>query len=719
MIYILIIIKNLKKHQLKNLYFQHIYTDDKNKDPNIYFIALLIISELLKHLPLYDFYNKLDTELKDAKILDSDCSVCNAYVPITPEGKKEQYNLCKKVCYILQFSENIQSISESINNDKLCLYVNLWLYHHATKIPDFPERIDNLYNALNLIKTKRDNKVNQCNLTDYSISNSEFKHKQILFEFFENYENLKKMLESQDDINVQLYCNHIKKHFLYYNNIKETCVPENSCKFHDELKNFKEKFSNPVDLKLIYEKCDYEKTLCEKGSNGENDVPCLKEKGYSFLYLIFGNDADNIINILLKVTTISAPILTLFVILFRVLNYDQYMYFKEKFDPKKTSLSESKSLNEIFKETDIPEVTQKDYSKAFDVLLKHIHNDGVFLGDHRSEACKYINYILYKTVERGMERNYDENIAKYFKKFLVAYGKLHPARNNRCILDIYNIEPKTFYEINALYDVYDKYKNISSFKQATVQHGCKFFEEFFRKYDNYMFGTQYKSLKFNEILQNIEQHALNSLSLYRNEKICKDYKNNLQSPRLYIPPPVKEPEIQKELQMGQAELQSVDSTSHHETYGMPHTLQPELTNDIPRSQRIQENQGTYEGHGANVIHSADDSYRGRSHLETIDTPIRADEKRTQMFSRFPEPLGHPYSSRTPLYSGQHGHVGEQATSNEAEGASSSVMNTITGVFQSVEPAPILGVSGGMGALFLLFKVFNILKLYTYVYNIFK
>ncbi|KMZ83451.1 hypothetical protein PVBG_06241 [Plasmodium vivax Brazil I] len=623
------------------------------------------------------------------------------------KGKKEQYNLCKKVCYILQFSENIQSISESINNDKLCLYVNLWLYHHATKIPDFPERIDILYKALNLIKKKRDNKVNQCNLTDYSISNSEFKHKQILFEFFENYENLKKMLESQDDINVQLYCNHIKKHFLYYNNIKETCVPENSCKFHDELKNFKEKFSNPVDLKLIYEKCDYEKTLCEKGSNGENDVPCLKEKGYSFLYLIFGNDADNIINILLKVTTISAPILTLFVILFRVLTFEKYIDFQEKFGNVQNFSSDSVNVNMILDKANITGNDKENYKKAFDILLNHIHRDGLFTHDENPEACKYINYILYEQVERKDHRSYNEELIKLFHKFLVAYGEIR-SKQNRCVSKIYSIDDKTYNKINELYKVYDKYKLCYRFNKDRIKWGCDKFEDFFDSYDKYMLGIESNSLAFNNILQKIQQDAENALSLYRNEKECIKYKKDLQSPRLFKAPP--KPEIPKQVQMRETRLQSVDNIPQYETHAKTHTLQTQLTEVIPISQTIQENQATHEGNSANDDHGSNDIHRVFLQNETTYPLMREDEEKTQRLLRSQPPFRHLYSSGTSLYPRQHGHEEEKVISNEVEMSPPSVMSTITSALKDVDPAPVLGVSGGMGVLFILFKVFNDLKI---------
>ncbi|KNA01723.1 hypothetical protein PVNG_04749 [Plasmodium vivax North Korean] len=46
---------------------------------------------------------------------------------------------------------------------------------------------------------------------------------------------------------------------------------------------------------------------------------------------------------------------------------------------------------------------------------------------------------------------------------------------------------------------------------------------------------------------------------------------------------------------------------------------------------------------------------------------------------------------------------DQAAKSNTAGVLGTLQDTLSGIVQGVEPAPILGVSGGMGALFLLFK----------------
>ncbi|SCA60544.1 hypothetical protein PVC01_000080800 [Plasmodium vivax] len=151
---------------------------------------------------------------------------------------------------------------------------------------------------------------------NFEIDKNKFDIKGTLYEFIEIYDEIKNKFSHENNVNVKTFCKHIKENFRFYNEVKVKC-PNNTCIYAEKLQEFKNKFSNFEDLKLICEKCDYEKTSCEHGSNGEGDVPCLREKGNSFLNLIFCNSIEDIINVLLKFTTISAPILALFVILFK------------------------------------------------------------------------------------------------------------------------------------------------------------------------------------------------------------------------------------------------------------------------------------------------------------------------------------------------------------------------------------------------------------------
>ncbi|CAI7721766.1 PIR protein [Plasmodium vivax] len=314
-------------------------------------------------------------------------------------------------------------------------------------------------------------------------------------------------------------------------------------------------------------------------------------------------------------------------------------------------LSETVPLDKIFREANITEITQKQYSDAFNVLLHHINNDGVFLYGNDLEACKYINYILYKEIEYTIKQSYDDTLNSFFKQILEAYSRMHGG-NNRCTSNIYNMHSDTYHKINVLYQLYDKNVKCSSYVNNTLEYGCDDFVDFLNLYDDI---------------------------------------------------PVKKPKIHDQEQMRQTVLQSVHSVPRYTTNEISYIEPTQLPEDKPISQTIQENQVTHEGNSAYDDHGSNDILPVILQKETTYPPKREDEGRIQRLLRSEPPFRHLYSSGTSSYPRQHGHEQEKDFSNEVETSPQSVMSTITGVFQSVEPAPILGVSGKMGALFLLFK----------------
>ncbi|CAI7723145.1 PIR protein [Plasmodium vivax] len=326
------------------------------------------VTELLNSLPLYEFYNKLDHELENAKNSESQCATCRLFVPMGKEGKTEQLLLCEKVCYIILNLNKISLFDTRLSSDKLCSYMRFWLYNYATKIPNFPDRNEKFYNALNTIISSPQSKINDCSLENYDINKDEFNNKHILYEFLENYDYIENKIKTEGNPKINLYCQYIKENFSFYNRIKNICATEQTCSKYKELDKFKEKFKEPNVINLIYDKCDYEKASCKNGFNGENDVPCLRKKGNSFLFLLLGDDPDDILNILLNLAIVSAPILAVFLILF-------------KFTPLGKSLNkikqERKKNGHKKKEENI-----QDYMKNYAAYLDSEMKNRVHLGYH-------------------------------------------------------------------------------------------------------------------------------------------------------------------------------------------------------------------------------------------------------------------------------------------------------------------------------------------------
>ncbi|CAI7724059.1 PIR protein [Plasmodium vivax] len=255
-------------------------------------------------------------EASKSSVLDHDCNYCENFIADMQDAGSKLRILCKDICYILQNFNDIKDNATGISDDKWCPYMNSWLFNYVLSIPNYNNYITNFYFALKFICHSSKNQP-KCTFDNYSINNIIFNKKKVLYEFTEIFDDIKNKIYDKENLNVQPYCKHIKENLRYYNTVKVNCTSENSCAYYKELSNFKNKIRELSDLNNILDKCNYRKTPCENVSNIDDDVPCLKKKGNPFLLLIFDDDPEGIVNILLNILIIFVPILAIFLILFK------------------------------------------------------------------------------------------------------------------------------------------------------------------------------------------------------------------------------------------------------------------------------------------------------------------------------------------------------------------------------------------------------------------
>ncbi|KMZ76550.1 hypothetical protein PVIIG_06318 [Plasmodium vivax India VII] len=226
-------------------------------------------------------------------------------------------NLCKKCCNIILNVHHILDRCKASDDNKKCQYMSHWLYDKVISITKDANLVSNLYVVLSMYSGFNKKKFKNCTLENFNVDKEAFNKKHILYEFLESYDDMKNKIDNPNELYTPLYCKHIKENFNFYNRIKDNCTKD-TCKYYNDLQNFKEKFNKPDLLKFIYEKCNYENASCSPGSNETDDVPCLQAKGSPFIFHILGIDPDDIVNVLLNVAIMSAPILAVFLILFKV-----------------------------------------------------------------------------------------------------------------------------------------------------------------------------------------------------------------------------------------------------------------------------------------------------------------------------------------------------------------------------------------------------------------
>ncbi|VUZ99895.1 PIR protein [Plasmodium vivax] len=274
------------------------------------------VYSFLKGLTLYAFYEELDAELKRSDGLNEKCKLCEYNIASEKENGPELINLCKKICRIILNVPEILDKCKASDDNKKCQYMSHWLYDKVISITKGTDLVSNFYAALFMFSSSNKDNFKNCTLTKFNVDKEIFNKKHILYEFLESYDDIKKKIFLEGNLNVQPYCKHIKENFRFYNIAKENCN-SNSCNYFTELQQFKNKINELNDLNTILNKCKYEKISCKYDSNAEDDVPCLQATGSPFILPILGNDPDDIVNILVNVAIISVPIMAIFLILFK------------------------------------------------------------------------------------------------------------------------------------------------------------------------------------------------------------------------------------------------------------------------------------------------------------------------------------------------------------------------------------------------------------------
>ncbi|SCA60747.1 hypothetical protein PVC01_000109800 [Plasmodium vivax] len=373
------------------------------------------------------------------------------------------------------------------------------------------------------------------------------------------------------------------------------------------------------------------------------------------------------------------------------LKYDDYIKLKDKFSNNRQDSSSTTILDQLLHDANIQIPKNSDSYKTYSKLLRHIHDDHVFFWGEQIDACKYIRYMLQKEVEVNLGQSYDSNVVKNFQKFLTKYAEKFPHVKNRCISKIEPIETTTFYKMHTLYKLYDEYTPYSRYVKSNVQYFCRDFHAFVNLYNIYITDNESQSELFNIILENFSKNLNKTVLNYKEECEKKNYYYHLRNPKLHIQTPVHEIETPIHAHEGQTELSSVNTKlqgSSHEVLGTSHTkLHQEVTESPPIQEETTRVQTLTEV----------DNYRETSNNHAMHN------HRTETVAKRVISPGYELTRAGFDSLGRKSYPIHQELSNDAERDSSTILGSIIGVLKDVEPAPILGVSGGMGALFLLFK----------------
>ncbi|KMZ77169.1 hypothetical protein PVIIG_06065 [Plasmodium vivax India VII] len=351
--------------------------------------------------------------------------------------------------------------------------------------------------------------------------------------------------------------------------------------------------------------------------------------------------------------------------------------------------------------------------------------DSAFGWQNQTECCKYVNYWLNGQVENNIITLYNEKSFKIFQDIVKLYSKNNPNKT-RCINDIRYIDPKYLRKMGALYNLYDKYNSLINYNKWLPYKECDIIEEASRLFYDHLVVYCDEDKNFLKRLKQFKVLMDAKLPLYSCSRHHSTY--------FIIPKRFSEPEVNQR----QKEDSKQEPSAHALVSGTEQEKQQILDSQMPSGNlevKILSESVTLEreaedsGDSRLVTETSSqedlDSYGQLSH--SLDGIHSVGEN--SMEGRYS--VAGSLSERRDSVKVRHLHEGEHndflqdrnlfnlrghtsATDSlrlqntlgqqiDDPGLLGKMKTALSTMVESVDPGPVLGVSGGMGALFLLFK----------------
>ncbi|CAI7724189.1 PIR protein [Plasmodium vivax] len=353
-------------------------------------------------------------------------------------------------------------------------------------------------------------------------------------------------------------------------------------------------------------------------------------------------------------------------------------------------------------------------------IIKHLTCNSVFLHINTNIACKYINFLLNEKVKTLYP--YDYNIYyKYFEDFVKKFFTVVEGdykHNQICTTNINlleDVEYKKMDILNTLYKEYDKLKNIH--QSVYIQWKTCEIIDYIIKEANAGAELYKNDYEFINVLRGLRDIIKKGDGKY--EKFCATKLQQLDRMVREDAYPDKKPDTPTHTDISQSsvtlehpKLQALAQDASENRIGKQSQASVDLHERLHTKQLRSNEEFTQVSHEISPSEaqhhrgsSLGESHRARSrHAE--DPQENVFESST--FSREPNELSleaHSRSVHTGYNTADERYTTERAIT-PTDGTQSyleTFKGTITGVLGSVDPGPVLGVSGGMGVLFILFK----------------
>ncbi|CAI7724307.1 VIR protein [Plasmodium vivax] len=304
--------------------------------------------------------------------------------------------------------------------------------------------------------------------------------------------------------------------------------------------------------------------------------------------------------------------------------------------------------------------------------------DKAFAYSGQKPSCIYVNYWLNNELNKSYynERKYEFDVFKDFaNKFTRVRGR---TLDNSCSSYMEDYNEVKWKRIKILYELYDEFekfmssKNYNTLQCYEINFLRNIFNEFINNNDGKDDELMDKLIKFKELLKK------NPLLI---KAKCQNEINHFKSPEQYLHK--KNQEREKAAQEKAAQEKAAQEKAAQEKAAQEKAAQEKAAQ--AEEERAKQLKKALEIRPSKR-HEDSEGQKFTDPTQFTSKPLRVDQ----------ESLEYTEIKNTVL---------ENANMHQiiTPGVFGTLKNTITDVLGEVDPVPVVGVSGGMGALFLLFR----------------
>ncbi|CAG9485558.1 unnamed protein product [Plasmodium vivax] len=345
-----------------------------------------------------------------------------------------------------------------------------------------------------------------------------------------------------------------------------------------------------------------------------------------------------------------------------------------------------------------------DYQKnIFNKLYHFLKGDGIFMWQDESECCKYINYWLNTEVQNILPNLYDNKSFENFQNILNFYNE-DKQYNKRCISYIKYIEPYDLKKMDIIYSLYKNYKKLIEEHRNHDYAPCIILTDIYLIYKDALdlYGNNDDNM-----FSRLKEFKKKMDPILPQHKICP-YNIQFKDPESIKKPQITESEQRRGTHDQTQITKELAPTEPESPPSKPESPPPELdsqTSPVLQDESLQlqdpQFRSTPSTSRSNELSrmALEETYSG---LSQTTYNRNSEGQRLQPGSDHTRGLTYSDELGNSFIPGNVG-LEKLGRPHTEDGFLDKVQGAFSSIAEHVEPAPILGVSGGMGALFLLFK----------------